>query len=168
MNIKGEFREQLLEYEVKKLLNEGVAGDLFKKSGEILAKILKLKEKRAIALKLFANFKQANIDFKAGKLDPKNPNYDKEADKRAWDTIYDIGKLIAFGGINTLLNFFTFGSGFAVGFAFMLFRKFIPQKIIKYFMLAAEEGITKLKEVAALFEDMDYIHATKDQYSIGT
>lgn len=170
MNIQETFRQQLLEQEIEQLLQEGMLDSALKKAGEALVKFLKLREKRAVAIKLIENLSESIEAWRFGELNPNNPNYNEEADKLAWKTLYDVFKLLSFAGINTLLNYFSFGTGFVAGFAFTLFRKHIPQKIIKYFKLTAEKGVDKIEELAGLFEDMSYWYvgdATQDEFQMG-
>jgi hypothetical protein len=188
MNLQEQFRGQLLEHEMKQLLQEGKTEKVvdkviqsiikfFKKSGDVIIKLLKIKEKREIALRLYQNFKESLADFKAGRLNPKNPNYDKSADKKAWDFLKDLGKLLAFAGFNMLLNILSFGTGFIAGAAVMFFRKMLPQRIMKYFMLGVEkvndvvDGTNKkIEEFLTLMEDMSYWSvddATQDEFTIG-
>jgi hypothetical protein len=188
MNLQEQFRQELLEHEVKQLLQEGKISDavdriitafvkFIKKSGNKILELLKIPEKFEVVKQWSRNANKALSDYEAGKLNKKNPNYDKQADKDAWNVIYDAAKIVGFAGFNTLLNFFSFGTGFIAGAAVIFFRKKLPQTIKKYFYLAAEEinkGVEntkdKINEFLTLIEDMSYWgvdDATQDEFTIG-
>ena len=176
MDIKNKFREELLLHE-SEVIMEGKFTDVVKAVVEFLKKnIGKLAEFFGIPSKyklgklLIKKLRKSGRDFRAGILDPKNPNFDKQARIDAVDTVKDLAKLLSLLGMNITLNYFFAPLGFAAGAVVLLFRKLAPEKIADFLTLAIEKGQEKLTEMMSLLEDMSYFgadDATQDEYKIG-